>query len=400
MKTLAINSVITLLLIVTFDVLAYWLAPDSTVAAFSRYHRVPAPGVGGQAAYPRGYFVAHETRGFDIGKNRTGTHWVEGHTYSIWSNSLGCFDHEHPPGEDYVYFAGDSFTWGYAPFEQKFGTLVELLSGTPVFKCGVTHTGQRHQLAKMLDVVSGYGKLPRAVFVFNFENDLDNDYAYPQATVVDGWLINQVALDAGNNIVRQTRESLRARIENKLQQLAEQERRRDGLTARLKDTARQYSLTANLLEAIKDRLLTRAPEQGAREQAPETGAAWNFSNLPTHRNGRYFYAENPYAQQNKNALIAFRDYAAANNIDLVVVLIPGKFGLDDALRNVELRNFLDDNGIRYFDLGPGFRKSGLSPRELYWHADLHFSPVGNKLVADLLVDRFGDILRRNDPGSR
>jgi len=87
-------------------------------------------------------------------------------TYPIWSNSIGCFDKEHTRYDPYIYFAGDSFTWGYAPFEEQFGTLVEKMTGVRILKCGVSHTGQCHQYHKFIEIVEQIGHLPKALFVF------------------------------------------------------------------------------------------------------------------------------------------------------------------------------------------------------------------------------------------
>jgi len=37
-----------------------------------------------------------------IGTNRRTEHWVDGVTYPIWSNSIGCFDREHIRYDPYV----------------------------------------------------------------------------------------------------------------------------------------------------------------------------------------------------------------------------------------------------------------------------------------------------------
>jgi len=389
MRTLAINIALSLLLILVLDSLAYFWLPDRQVATFRHYRRTSAPGVGGIAAYPHDYFVASDRRGFDIGRNRSGTHWVSGKTHAIWSNSLGCFDREHPPGEDYVYFAGDSFTWGYTPYEDNYGTLVEKQSGRSVFKCGVSHTGQRHQYDKMLEVTGEYGRMPRAIFVFHLSNnDLANDAAYPQATVIDGWLINQATVDDDDGVVRLSRDVLSARLANKLQQIHDQDSGQAPPITRLKQLARHYSLTANLLESLKDRLFA-----GNRTDANgQDTAAADEPLLTAEHDGRLYYTDNPYAQANKQALLAFRDYAVANRIELVVVLIPARRELEIEGYKTELWQFLADNGIRYFDLAPALRNSGATTDTLYWWGDQHFSPAGNRAVARILLDNFSDIL--------
>ena len=119
----------------------------------------------------------------------------------MYAAALGCFDVEwSPPPTDYYYFAGDSMTWGYAPYETKFATVFETLTGIDSVKCGVTHTGTIHQFAKFREVTAKIGTLPKKVFVGYFFNDTANDYAHPHSTVVDGWLIDDAYLDAGADI--------------------------------------------------------------------------------------------------------------------------------------------------------------------------------------------------------
>ena len=178
--------------VLAFDIISFWLLPAGYLLQFREYRRDSGPEVGGFADYPRYYFVRHPQRGFDIGTNRRTDHWVDGVTYPIWSNAIGCFDKEHTRYDPYVYFAGDSMTWGYTPFEQKFGTLIENMTGVRILKCGVTHTGQRHQYQKFIEIVEQIGRLPRALFVFYYWNDIANDYAHPHSTVIDGWQVNNV----------------------------------------------------------------------------------------------------------------------------------------------------------------------------------------------------------------
>src|SRR6267143_1189839 len=172
MRTVLINVLITSLLIFAFDLTMFWfLSPEYTLR-FEAYRRNPTPTVGaptvivgGRGLYPQDYFVQHSVRGFDQGRNKKGQHWVQGIMYPIWTNSIACFDNEHPHYDKYVYFAGDSQVWGYAHFEDKFGTVIERMTGTPILKCGVTHTGQRHQYEKLVEVTKQIGKLPKAIFV-------------------------------------------------------------------------------------------------------------------------------------------------------------------------------------------------------------------------------------------
>ena len=383
------NILITLVLVSAFDVAAFHFLPDAYIRNFPEYRHSIPDSVGGRVKYPHGYFTAHKTRGFDIGKNSKGSHWVEGMTYPIWSNSYGCFDVERAEVREYVYFAGDSYTWGYAPFEQKFGTLVEQNSGTTVFKCGVTHTGQRHQVEKLRQIAAEIGHPPKAIFVFYSYNDIANDYAHPHSTVVDGWQLDRVMLDRDYQPVLRTDEELQRGVESRL---AEQRGWRSGAKRFLK----RYSLTVNLLDYARDRgvryvdrLRATSTAADAAERAPK--GLSHFYDLPHEKNGRYWYLDNPRAQANKSALLDLRRFSAANDAELIVVLIPPQEKATDTEWYQELRQFLADNGIRYMDLASEFRDLRVTQDVLYWRRDGHLSTTGNRVVAEILVEKYPDV---------
>lgn len=397
MKTFLANVLIALLLIMIFDVAAFAFLPNHYVAKLWEYRRDTPPDVSGRGKYPRGYFVEHEERGFDIGRNKTGEHWVDGITYPIWSNSLGCFDNEHSKDDKYFYFAGDSFTWGYAPFEQKFGTIIEEETGTGVFKCGVTHTGQKHQFEKLVDVVEEYGSAPRSILVFHFSNDSTNDYVHPHSTVIRGWQVDTVSIDENDDLVRHTREDLTVRVDATLQRNKKRNIRRDSqpeLWLKTKRTIKYYSLTVNLLDYLRDSAGTIVREKTASDKPDLKRKLRGFSSLPRKKNDRYWYTDNPIAQNNKHALLDFKDFSARNNADLVVVLVPPKYKYNDIQWYQELREFLSDQKIRYVDLAEVFNKKDLSVTEVYWTDDAHFSPAGNRIVADILLGELQDIFQQ------
>src|ERR1700690_867735 len=135
----------------------------------------PSLGVGpkgGRQVFPRYYHVASEERGFDIAKSaKPGKFSFNEGAYEVWSNKFGCLDRNESFDGDYALLLGDSFTWGYAPHEAKWGTLLEKSPHFPLAKCGVVHTGQRHQLSKGKDLVAQIGHAPKLVLVAHFWND-------------------------------------------------------------------------------------------------------------------------------------------------------------------------------------------------------------------------------------
>ena len=400
MKVLLANVLITFLLVTTFDVAMFSFLPSHYVARFTQYRGTPSPDVAGRGKYPNGYFVEHEERGFDIGKGERSSHWVEGVTYPIWSNSFGCFDNEPAEYAQYIYFAGDSFTWGYSPFERKFGTVIESITDISIFKCGVTHTGQRHQFEKFIEVIGQTDELPKTIFVYFFSNDVANDYAHPHTSVIQGWQIDSVSLDENNNLMRHTRQELEQRVENTLDRLAEQGDSQYEWITRTKRTLKFYSLSLNLIDYIKDYLVMMARTLRTSNKVNLTDSGTrsfkSIYSLPRERNDRYWYLNNPKSQENKNALLDFSRFSTENNVDLIIVLIPNKENALDASYYEELHSFLADNGIRYLDLATKFRDRELRARDLYWASDAHFNIAGNRAVAEILMDEFPRIFQSEE----
>lgn len=395
-KTLLVNTLITLLLIIIFDVGTFNFLPSYYVAVLPDYRRSPPPVVGGRGTLPVGYFVAHDERGFDIDRNKNGHHWTDGITYPIWSNSIGCFDNEHSEYDQYVYFAGDSFTWGFTPFDKKFGTIVDRTTDTRIFKCGVTSTGQRHQYEKMVEVVKESGKLPKAIFVFFYSNDVDDDFVHPRNTVIHGWLVEQVYFD-NNTLTWPAYQELKNRVEAKLDKLQEQNKGLPGWWSSAKRSLKYYSLSVNILDYLKDYVEILA---GTSTPPVEISSTDKGVRLPNRfpddlqeKNGVYWYSANPMAERNKAAVTDFKRYSIENNTDLVVVLIPPLEKANDTDWYVEVRDFLAENKISYLDLASKFRDKGLTSRDLYWVHDGHLNALGNKVVAEILIDEFPHIFQ-------
>ena len=151
-RAVLLSAAFCLLAVVLFDIVAYQVLPPEIAAGFHPYRCpacVPPPAVPGGGTALRDYYVADPERGFDIAPNRPTTlHYVDGTLYPVWSNSLGCFDVEPGPADRYVYLAGDSFAWGFTPFGDKLGTVLERRLGVPVLKCGVSGAGELHELAR------------------------------------------------------------------------------------------------------------------------------------------------------------------------------------------------------------------------------------------------------------
>ena len=314
--------------------------------------------------YPRGYFVADEVKGFDIAKAQQSRAVYsippEAGEYNIWSNDLGCFDALERPDAPYaVYLAGDSQTWGYSPFVSKFGSLLQDRLGQPVAKCGVTHTGQLHQFQKFLEVSAQLGYFPPVVVVNVVPNDLTNDYLFPEATEIDGYLINQARL-AGDSSdspsqVRTSRDELQETYRNF----------RSGLSqSRLWKALdpRQYFASAVLAAEVLKR--SSSPEQQA-----ELASVYPINSALGAPNRQVFKAWAEHSRQHGYQLI----------VASATMEQPGFY--------TPLGDFLKGLSIPFWNFSEAANDKGLQPGDVRWQRDGHFNLSGNALYAEFLYER-------------
>ncbi len=122
------------------------------------------------------YFKYDAESGYDLAENTAPhTHYIAEVSYPTWTNADGCFDEPFLASTSpFIYLAGDSFTWGYAPYPSKWGTLLEKTLDIRVAKCGVPGFGTEQELAKAKKNLVRMGT-PRLILVGHFENDAFND---------------------------------------------------------------------------------------------------------------------------------------------------------------------------------------------------------------------------------
>ncbi len=102
----------------------------------------------------RHYYEKDDTLGNNITPNfRDGEIVFLDGTHAVFSNSFGCFDEEDKVPERYILLVGDGFTWGFAPYEKKWGTILQRLLDYRVVKCGVSGSGTKYQVLKARKVV-------------------------------------------------------------------------------------------------------------------------------------------------------------------------------------------------------------------------------------------------------
>ena len=391
-RTALVSVALSLLAVALFDLAAYLVLPPAVAARFHPYRCpacVPPPAVPGRGAAIPDYYVADPERGFDIAPSRTGKlHYVDGTLYPVWSNSLGCFDAEPSAVDRYVYLAGDSFVWGFTPYGDKIGTVLERRLSLPVLKCGVSGTGQLHELGKMKGVIAAVGRKPALIVDVYFANDVADDFAHPSTTVAHGWTAARVLLAR-----RDGRYELQPRSRAELEAAAAASPVAgagppDGPWYALAKYSLSFDIARGLVAKARRRL-------GAPGGTGGDGLARVYQPGLWQRDGRFWYADNPYAARNRSALREMKAYADASGVPLLLLLIPPKGYATDPHYYDELKGTLRTMGIGFADAAEYFAKNGYRWWELYWPRDAHLDPNGNRVVGAFLAERVGPLLHQS-----
>jgi hypothetical protein len=390
-KAVAVQLTLLVSTLAMMDIALYIFLPDEIARNLPGYRKERSSQNRDRPLLGQGYYISHLTRGFDIGPGRSGMHEVEDIRYPVWSNSMGCFDREWSivPAQ-YYYFAGDSFTWGHNRYENKFATIFEHLSGVPSLKCGVGHTGQLHQFSKFKEVVSSIGHYPQRVIVTYFDNDVANDYAHPHTTVIDGWRVDTKYTDLDDKLYTPQEQWLHDAVAG----FAAQATAPRAGSATIKDRLRQYSASAQIInfgiQQISDRMFRAKSSQLGFDYEFDGKAHQNFLWIWNRQTagGLYRYRDYPIAERNKEAITQWARDAEAHGYRLTFLLVPQRQHFGNQNYYHELRLFLSALGIDHIDMSHEFRQRGLRRDHLYRSEDIHFSPEGERLVAQLLIDKF------------
>jgi hypothetical protein len=373
--------------VLIFDVGIYLLAPRSLTAALPGYKKPMVPGSNaraGNAFYPQDYFVADAQTGFDIGFNRRAEHFVpEFGSYPVWSNGIGCFDDDIAVDTDIsksIYLAGDSFAWGYAPYEAKFGTLLKKRTDARVLSCGVSHSGQLHQFIKFQRNVESLNAYPSIAVVNVSYNNIENDYAFPHTTVVDGWQVDTARVSGDGSIVLRQLDDIRDEMQ-KIMADAES----PSLKFRVQRFIGHYSASAQIVNAMKQRF----DAWFAADQAPSNDTLGHIYTL--FRGSDVHQFDTSFADRNREALLTWQQDAKRNNYRLVIALIPPARQLSDQTYYSALRQFLAAHDFEYYEFSRSrvVMDNAAAAMTYYWQFDPHFSIEGNAAYAEFLVESLG-----------
>ncbi len=336
--------------------------------------------------YPVGHFRRDEGIGFDITPNfkvRTATKPLGYMPYDVWGNSYGCFDDEWSRDDltGGIYLAGDSFTWGYARYEKKFGTVLEEILAKKVYACGVTHTGQGHQFEKFKRLYE-LGVIPDLVVVNVVSNDLDNDYYFPHTDIVDGVMVENIehcGLFSKNNF--QFRRFSHDEVETYVF-----EKRNEPKT--IISLLKQYSLSANVIAEV-----TRSLRIKIYEARKSRGLCKRSVYAGLHLIGEQYLTSN-LTEPNRTYISDWVTHAAVNGYKLIFSFIPSK----DPSRNITypyIKEFITSITGTYSSFDDFCDASCRSLKGAYHRFDIHFSEVGNQLYAEYLVKIIEDASTSN-----
>jgi hypothetical protein len=351
---------------------------------------------------PRHYYKADPDAGYDIREKNprtTITLRADDFDYEIWSNELGCFDSPYGGENDYILLVGDSFTHMFAPFHDKWGTVLEENIGRRVLKCGVNGYGTKQELLKAQRVIAAVDRSPQLIVVGYYWNDLYEDYELPGKTVIQGYLVRiQSLADSSVGTLVRLSEREAERVLQRRQVYCTSEEPTSPRLQQARCWLARHSILFNLVRRGVNRL------RGLRGP-------------PVYLEDAAFYPVEKYPwlrgawERHLNNLQHFKDLAGKHNAQLLIVLLPTKeqvypFLAGGALTDLERPNrvlaaFLDAERIPYVDLLPALRRyadSRARPqldsnRDFFWRTDGHLSVPGNRLVG-LLVAK--SILERSE----
>ena len=370
-----ITSIFFCLLLVDF--LGFVASPAQGIAFLPKYKKDQFQEKLNAAVhyFPRGYNVADPIMGFDIQKNFPSISAnLADQPFQIFSNEIGCFDHhklsEIQTAKSYDYFAGDSFAWGYGNYEQNIPFTYEKLSGRFTVKCGIIHSGQKHQFEKFQRTEKLIGHPPKRVILTFYENDVANDYAYPHTTVIEGFEVDTYRFDADQfQLVQRNMDQIKSDI------LAGLNPKSQNWSLRLDAWMDSHSITWNLLKiGVK------------QSKAKELTTVYGVGEAVNYGKGKG-YGTAEVTKKNRDGLNLWINDSKRQNYQLILVLIPPKIHHANTNFYGGLRDYLDAKNIRYYDLTEPFYESKKRSEELYWLNDGHLSNDGNIFVGKFLAEK-------------
>jgi len=322
--------------------------------------------------------------------------------YKAWTNNIGCYDHEYAANQDYILLVGDSFTESTAPFDKKWGTLLEKLLKHRVLKCGIVGYGTKAELMKANKTIDRTGKSPKLIIVGYYMNDLENDYIFPSATVIDGYFMSTKMLNRTTGAIEgypvQSIDYIKWQRD-----YCSDEPVTGHYNKIIKRTGCYLSRNSIILNMMK-----KAKERISEMVQNMPGDNDRHTILPVQMDISFFPSDHGWILENKlwNNHFAnikeFQKLAMHHNAKLLFVLIPTREQVYPYLLSKQYRNsinlfqpneilaeFFRRESIGYLDLLPLFsefadkteRNHLDNEKDLYWRNDSHWSNKGDRLAS-------------------
>ena len=323
--------------------------------------------------FPQNYFIKNSERGFDINKSSKIykaqlPNEIE-HMYDIFGNSNGCYDIErNNDNKKKIYLAGDSFTWGFVPYDKRFSSILdEQLSDIDVYNCGVPHTGQLHQFSKFKDIYKHLKNLTTVVINI-YENDIENDYFFPHSKVIRGYLVDDKYWCIDNNKIK---------IIEKTSQELESKFLQNSIGNKIIFILAKYSASSNILYFTYKKIKKNIVKNNYMSmKCPKFST--NIYGLEGYKNDINGNFINNYI----GGLQIWINHSKIYEYNLIFSIIPKKKFQRNEFKQVF--KYLENQNIKVLSFEDYLNKNDIDKKNLYWDNDLHFNIEGHKIYAQYL----------------
>jgi len=315
--------------------------------------------------YPQFYFKKDLEIGHDIAPNvATTTHVFEDFEYPVWSNNLGCFDTNYIGETPYIYMAGDSLTWGFAPFEDKWGTKIQSYLGIRTLKCGVTGGyGTKQEYIKADRLLAKLLEPPKLIIVEYYGgNDIDEDANFPINTIYNGYLVPNIAKGSTTEAMAQEKYA-------RFDATCSREVSSHPIIQQVRCFLSNHSVLYNLVKKdISDWVTSVLPKE-----------IFEKVDLIAHEKVAVAKSTDASFEQHLQNILKFKELAREKNAKLLFILFP----YDD---NQKIKTFLEKEKIEYLDITSMMTiYEKITP--LRWKINGHTNRAGDHLVG-AVVSKF------------
>jgi hypothetical protein len=262
---------------------------------------------------------------------------------------------------------GDSFAWGYTPFPDKWGTLLEKDLGKRILKCGVSGYGTAQEYLKTLEILKKVHR-PDMLIVEHFGNDTSDDKSF-------------VSIMSASTTAEE-----RAASAAKTQAMA--------------DVYCSPTMPSHpLIQKVKCYFRKNSVLYLLTRDAIQSLASKTFSSIAgIHDAPPYIPSSDDIARHDQN-ILSFKNLTNPKGIKLLFVVVPSKVSVQAAtssdiadkaspeVQDKTVVKYLEANHIDYiYPLDEMRAMEHATSSSLYWRFDGHLSPTGNHFLSLLVAE--------------